>query len=102
MDGVVCCEAQAILLHREVKMILHNTKTSHLCNKSYRITVFIFVYLSQFKKKQKQKQQNSCMWIYFKYISFCQLANIHFHGSKKCKFLMYAKEKQRNFLITKK
>lgn len=54
MDGVVCCEAQAILLHREVKMILHNTKTSHLCNKSYRITVFIFVYLSQFKKKKKK------------------------------------------------
>lgn len=42
-DGAVCYEGQAILLHREIKIILYNIKTSHLCNKCYRVAVFVFI-----------------------------------------------------------
>lgn len=69
-DEVVCYEGQAILLHREIRMILYNIKPSHLCNKPYRVTVFIFIYLAEISDRI------SCMWIYFKYMDFCQLANI--------------------------
>lgn len=48
-DGVVCYEGQDILLHGEIKMILYNIQTSHLCNKPYMVTVFIFIYLGKFQ-----------------------------------------------------
>lgn len=50
-DGVVCCGAQVVLLHGEVKIILYNIKTSNLCNKSCRITVFMFIDLSKISDK---------------------------------------------------